>query len=98
MKNLIILAVYINVDGLSRSVVEQYFANLAKNQTKYERHLDNYDVKMFYLTAESGGKTRIECVYPLFVGANKRDKIVDKIMNDIKTSLSDTPVGKHNNK
>jgi intein/homing endonuclease len=61
-KELIILAIYINVDGLSHQCVEEEIYNLSK---EYENIYNdtNKNIKVYYLPV-TNQETRIECVYP----------------------------------
>jgi len=59
-KELIILAIYINVEGQSRSSAEQQMHNTMKY---YETMYDgvNKDVKIYWFPSN---ETKVECIYP----------------------------------
>ena len=59
-KELIILAIYINVEGLSRNSAEQEIYNFMKmHDNMYDD--TNKDVKIYWFP---GKETKVECIYP----------------------------------
>lgn len=62
-KELIILVVYINVDGLSRQGVNEYLFQI---ELSYKNMYDDTDknIKTYYLPVNNHQETKIECIYP----------------------------------
>jgi len=59
-KELIILAIYINVSGQSRNRAEQMIYDFIKNHEDAYKDI-NKDVKVYYFPSD---ETRVDCVYP----------------------------------
>jgi hypothetical protein len=60
-KDLIILAIYINISGLSHIRVQQIIQEFVKNYEDMYKD-SNKDVKTYWFPTES--ETKVECVYP----------------------------------
>ena len=60
-KELIILAIYINVDRLSRTRADQVMHNFVSMYTEMYKDI-NKDVKVYWFPSKT--ETRVECVYP----------------------------------
>lgn len=61
-KDLIILAIYINVYSLSRQQIDQFFDEMKLSYALMYKDV-NKDVKIHYFPVQDQ-ETRIECVYP----------------------------------
>ena len=62
-KELIILAIYINVDGLTRQQAEKQIYELIKNYENMYKDI-NKDVKIYWFPVSGVQQTRVECIYP----------------------------------
>lgn len=62
-KELIILAIYINVGGLSRQQAEQCIFDLIKAYEDLYKDI-NKNVKVYWFPVDGNQQTRVECVYP----------------------------------
>jgi len=62
-KELIILAIYINVGGLSRQQAEQQLYQLIKNYEDMYKDI-NKDIKVYWFPVSDNQETRVECIYP----------------------------------
>ncbi len=64
-KELIILAIYINVDGKSRAYAQQMMDELTQLYNKEFNNIPNkYCIKTLWFPSQNQ-ETRVECVYPL---------------------------------
>lgn len=62
-KQLIILAAYINVDGMTRQNRDNYILNIQENMIK--EYFDiNKNIKIYIIPVKNQ-ESKIECVYPL---------------------------------
>lgn len=73
-KELIILAYYINVGGMSRQHVEETILNIIAEQEDMYEDTDK-NVKQYYVPITEG-QTRIECIYPFNSNINVEQDLV----------------------
>lgn len=62
-KDLIILAIYINIGSLSRQQAEQQLGDLIHSYDNMYKDT-NKDVKVYWFPVHSEQDTRVECIYP----------------------------------
>jgi len=62
-KELIILAIYINVDGLSNQRVQNIIQSFINSYENMYNDLSNKIVKIYYLPVNNQ-ETKVECIYP----------------------------------
>lgn len=62
-KELIILAIYVNVDGLSRQYAQQCIHNLISQYEEMYKDI-NKDIKIYWFPVSKSQETRVECIYP----------------------------------
>ena len=74
-KELIVFAAYINVSGLSRSIVEQYLEE-TRNYFDVEFKDVRLEKNIKVLCIPIHTETRIECIYPFNSGKNVEEDLV----------------------
>lgn len=62
-KELIILAIYINVNGLSRQHTQQQIHEFIMDYKDMYKDI-NKDIKIYWFPVNGEQQTRVECVYP----------------------------------
>lgn len=62
-KELIILAIYINVDGSSQLQLKQQMYSLVQSYENMYKDI-NKDVKVYWFPVKNPQETRVECIYP----------------------------------
>lgn len=62
-KELIILAIYINVNGLSRQHTQQHIHQFIMDYKDMYKDI-NKDIKIYWFPVSDNQETRVECIYP----------------------------------
>jgi hypothetical protein len=78
-QDLIILSVYLNVDGLSNQQVHQQLADLINNYTIYFKD-SNKNIKIMWFPVVNQN-TRVECIYPPSNMISKNEEVENELLN-----------------
>lgn len=83
-KELIILAIYINVQGRSHSQAQQIMDNVITNYQSTFDDLKNKNIKTLFFPI-TDGVTRVECIYPI---SNNNGNVESELIKLYKALLS----------
>lgn len=85
-KELIILAIYINVHGMSRQQAQQSMHELISNYDDMYKDV-NKDIKTYWFPVTDNEQTRVECIYPVASINSNIDGIIESELIKIYKAL-----------
>ena len=93
MKQLLIIAYKINIDGLSKSQVQEYFSEMeAIFSLKNDEELkENYIIREFFIAVHNAQDTDIQVIYPI---PNYVSPELNKLIDDISHQIKEDPTNK----